>query len=1289
MSERELGELRVEELGREVASYREALLRMADRVGAAGDEVQRAKFAELAEKLERGVATIAFCGHFSAGKSTLVNALIGAELLPSSPIPTTANVVTVRDGEPAAHVVFRAKDGTTTETPNLPVERLSDLAIDGEGVAAIDVTYPVPLLGDRMALVDTPGVDSTDGAHRAATESALHLADVVFYVTDYNHVLSEVNFRFLRTLHRWGKPTYIIVNMIDKHREQEVSFAKFQEGLRQALANWRIEPAGILSLSLREPGHPLSQWEELLGVIERLKPLREELLLRSADRSARYLAEQYREFLRQRHGAEREELAEKAGGADEAARLAEERARLEAEREAILTEGDRRLDAFRGRLDSLLANAGITPAETRERVRAVLESLQPNFKAGGWFGGAAKTEAERERRMAELMRDLNAQLEAHVTGHALSMLRAEAKEAGYEGEALEAELEAAFPATTAEWLRQRVKPGTGADGQATLHFSAELGSELKAVVRREALRLAATFEERRRPERLAAASSIEAELRELEPREAAASGLAALEAAECEEELRLLEQLPQAPESAAERLPKPGELDASALEGLGGAPASAERAGASLSRLGASAAATPDGEASAMIANGASAGTKSAEAAAVGVSALVQNGARSGAGRAATAVEEAEASVDSRTSPEASPFGPQEAAAELLERAAKLLAPVAPLRKQAEGLLAKAERFRQNRFTIALFGAFSAGKSSFANALVGLPALPVSPNPTTATINRIVAPIGDYGHGTALIRMKTAEAMREDVLFSLERLGIGTEAAANAGDGIPALLKLAASLSPDELHPRGRPHLAFLQAAASGWARYGELLDRELHVQEAEYRRFVAEEEASCFVASADLYLDAPLTRSGAVLVDTPGADSINARHTGVAFQYIKDADAVLFVTYYNHAFTEADRRFLNQLGSVKDVFELDKMFFVINAADLASSDEELASVVGHVESQLLKHGIRNPRLFPVSSLRGLEAKLAGSREGVAASGLGSFETAFRSFSQEELGGLAAEGARKELDRMDGMLRSLLEAANEDASVRLERRKRLLESAALLQERVRSSLNDAAVQPIVQELGEQLYHLRQRVKFRFNEHFMTAFHPSVLQDDGRDLKKLLQACWLDLRRTVGEDLLQELRAAGLRMENALHRAVAQRMTEEAASASLEGFAPEQLPKPDLDLPLAEPFTDGPSVDGRKLWSAFRSPKHFFERDGKTALRDELEADLFRAADEWLAATKERWADSTAAAFRSELAKAADAMSGELAEYAAGLEETIREPGEEKLLEVIRSEWMNLRKGGTP
>src|SRR5690606_14108386 len=152
----------------------------------------------------------------------------------------------------------------------------------------------IPLLDGQMAIVDTPGVDSTDAAHRAATESALHLADVVFYVTDYNHVLSDVNFSFLRSLAECGEPTYVIVNQIDKHRESEVPFAAFRKGIMDALETWKIQPAGLLFLSLRVPEHPLSQWDELIRLMDRLKPLRENLMIRSAARSAVYLADQFK-----------------------------------------------------------------------------------------------------------------------------------------------------------------------------------------------------------------------------------------------------------------------------------------------------------------------------------------------------------------------------------------------------------------------------------------------------------------------------------------------------------------------------------------------------------------------------------------------------------------------------------------------------------------------------------------------------------------------------------------------------------------------------------------------------------------------------------------------------------------------------------------------------------------------------------------------------------------------------------------------------------------------------------
>ncbi len=133
----------------------------------------------------------------------------------------------------------------------------------------------------------------------------------------------------------------------------------------------------------------------------------------------------------------------------------------------------------------------------------------------------------------------------------------------------------------------------------------------------------------------------------------------------------------------------------------------------------------------------------------------------------------------------------------------------------------------------------------------------------------------------------------------------------------------------------------------------------------------------------------------GVTLVDTPGADSINARHTGVAFDYIRNADAILFITYYNHAFAKADREFLIQLGRVKDAFELDKMFFIVNAIDLAETKDEEEDVKNYVRNELQRFGIRFPKIYGVSSLNALREKVENSD---LQSGMQPFEESFYRF---------------------------------------------------------------------------------------------------------------------------------------------------------------------------------------------------------------------------------------------------------------------------------------------------
>src|SRR5690606_38226339 len=242
-----------------------------------------------------------------------------------------------------------------------------------------------------------------------------------------------------------------------------------------------------------------------------------------------------------------------------------------------------------------------------------------------------------------------------------------------------------------------------------------------------------------------------------------------------------------------------------------------------------------------------------------------------------------------------------------------------------------------------------------------------------------------------------------------------------------------------------------------------------------------------CFVEHIELHYGCPLTEAGITLVDTPGADSINARHTGVAFNYIKNADAILFVTYYNHAFSQADREFLNQLGRVKDSFELDKMFFVINAADLASSEDELTEVMRHVETNLLQHGIRKPRLHALSSIMALDSKVTGASEVLAQSRFEPFEQHFYRFIYEELAELIVRAAASDASRAAASLRQWIRSAQQNEEEKRAYSAKLQQWQQELEPKLAIADLKDEIQSLQKEVEELIYYVKQRVMFRFGE----------------------------------------------------------------------------------------------------------------------------------------------------------------------------------------------------------
>ena len=145
--------------------------------------------------------------------------------------------------------------------------------------------------------MDTPGVDSTDDAHAMSTESALHIADMVFYTMDYNHVQSELNFQFTKQLMKYNPNVYLIVNQIDKHRDQELSFEDFKQSVHNSFAAWGVTPKGIFFTSLREKDLPNNDFEKVKKIVmDSMNDWQEQLIL-TAENTLTKLQHEHENYL--------------------------------------------------------------------------------------------------------------------------------------------------------------------------------------------------------------------------------------------------------------------------------------------------------------------------------------------------------------------------------------------------------------------------------------------------------------------------------------------------------------------------------------------------------------------------------------------------------------------------------------------------------------------------------------------------------------------------------------------------------------------------------------------------------------------------------------------------------------------------------------------------------------------------------------------------------------------------------------------------------------------------------
>ena len=131
---------------------------------------------------------VVIVGEFNAGKSALINALLGERVLPEGATPTTSRVTLVKWGEQAGEQVV------------------------DESFAIY--TYPLPLLKE-LNIVDTPGTNAVIRQHERLTNEYVPRSDLVLFATSADHPMTESERLFLERILAWGKKVVFVLNKAD------------------------------------------------------------------------------------------------------------------------------------------------------------------------------------------------------------------------------------------------------------------------------------------------------------------------------------------------------------------------------------------------------------------------------------------------------------------------------------------------------------------------------------------------------------------------------------------------------------------------------------------------------------------------------------------------------------------------------------------------------------------------------------------------------------------------------------------------------------------------------------------------------------------------------------------------------------------------------------------------------------------------------------------------------------------------------------------------------------------
>lgn len=940
--------------------------------------------------------TCSFVGHFSAGKSTLINLLIEQDILPSSPVPTTSNtaIVSVSDNH---DIIANLPNQTYAKLSNY--DEVREMNRQNVDVESVEINFQSAKFENGFTLQDTPGVDSNVASHQSITEQYMYTSNMIFYTVDYNHVQSELNFKFMKHINDVGIPVVFIINQIDKHQDDELSFSTFKSRVEKSIADWGIKLERTFYVSKFD--HPENELEVLSSYLISLDQHRE-TIEDYTSRTVEYITEAQLDYIQ----SEIQEVLEDLGIEEaefEQAFLNSQQHQAISEEAQLLNNPDELMAFLKNKRKNILENAYIMPHNMREMLRSYLESMSQDFNVGGFFNKKKKKLQIQQQRLLTatdaLQEHVNQQIRQPMREDMSFVTRFINKK-----EASDKVLNQHYDVKP-EMIEGLYQPQTSISNTYVLTFSDEVVKAIKKYVEQQSTPIFKEIIENVQADELPTEESDD------------------LKEYQRYTELNELRQSLTTKNYRHYYI----HLDES-LDKLIGRQETTYQLATDNARD------NRDNQQ------------------------LNQNTATTNM------------SID-------------------IQKALDIISDVPLFKRTKQDIHETLTRIDNKLIKIGVFGTFSAGKSSLINALLGEHILVSSPNPTTAATTEISYRDESY------ITLKSQSQLLDEInaVVEYQDMSYSTIEEFINSD----LEKLKSHLNKNQL--------AFIQAVEKHYKLYVNMLENgEKHaINQQELKKWSAEDEYATFVKTVHIALMHDWLK-GKIIVDSLGLHSNNQRHTNETEQILTSSDLILYVSYFNHSFTDNDKVFIEHMKDMNQLNENQAFKMVINAADLAESQDDLEAVETYVSDALRQVNLQSD-IFAVSSRNALQAEDKG---------IDQLKQSIQQFVDVESKSILEQQMIHQLQQMD---RSYVEMVTEFETNKADitRRQQRL-TVYKDKQRLQHQLIDATLQHTDNEVEEQVYHLNARLKLQLLDDVKSVFNSQMTQNsDFNEEKKVSTRVYLD------------------------------------------------------------------------------------------------------------------------------------------------------------------------------